>query len=378
MGSIFVLTLVSLAQICDCSNSNSNLNLNNNLNLNVVEKNLVNEKINMAHLSKITTQNQINRAKSVNQLLNKKKKKAKKNYNNTYPKMMFLWEGWLRFIRLTDNPAPMRPSNFYVNPTYHYQKVYKHHIKKKDSSGFKNYKNIKDKFEFFGVLKTEGLYIFKSRRITLDRAVMEIKIVDIKKINEKKKFLSSVREIGKFHEGACMRIKTKIPMSPNKNFEEKSKGHTEDYIICFDKAKQRDKLVKLFVDLKFAQQKHLAKMKKLKKPKGLKMKPAPNILKPKGWLLKDGYWIKLQDWTSCSLKCGGGTSWQQWMCVPPKKGGKKCQGKAIRTKPCNTQPCPGTIGIKNPYSKSGMNKTLKPIIRSAPFSKTTKLSKMSN
>jgi hypothetical protein len=28
------------------------------------------------------------------------------------------------------------------------------------------------------------------------------------------------------------------------------------------------------------------------------------------------------------------------MCIPPKKGGKPCQGDSILVKSCNTHPCP--------------------------------------
>ena len=153
--SFFVLTIISLAHISDCSFSVSNLNL--------LETNLSNEK------SLTQSKTSSGRAKSVNELLNKKKKKAKKS--KKIAKQMFLWEGWLKFIRLVDKPAPMRPNNFFVNPSYHYQKVFKRNMKKKDKKG---YKNIKDKFLFFGVLKTEGLYIFKSRKITLDNGIEEI------------------------------------------------------------------------------------------------------------------------------------------------------------------------------------------------------------
>lgn len=54
----------------------------------------------------------------------------------------------------------------------------------------------------------------------------------------------------------------------------------------------------------------------------------------------DGYWITLQDWTQCSLKCGRGASTLQRMCVPPKETGTPCSGPAILTRPCNVQPCP--------------------------------------
>jgi len=51
--------------------------------------------------------------------------------------------------------------------------------------------------------------------------------------------------------------------------------------------------------------------------------------------LIDGYWIILQDWSQCSLKCGGGTSTLQRMCIPPKYGGAPCKGESIINKPCN-------------------------------------------
>jgi len=57
----------------------------------------------------------------------------------------------------------------------------------------------------------------------------------------------------------------------------------------------------------------------------------------------DGKWVILQDWSSCTLACGGGTQTQHRVCVPPKPGGKDCEGLAIITRKCNTKKCPNTI-----------------------------------
>jgi len=81
----------------------------------------------------------------------------------------------------------------------------------------------------------------------------------------------------------------------------------------------------------------------------------------------DGYWILLQDWTTCSLNCGGGTSYQHWMCVPPKKGGKACSGKPIRTRSCNTQKCP-EINTLLRLTNGTVTSTGKLIVKSGPFS----------
>ena len=89
----------------------------------------------------------------------------------------------------------------------------------------------------------------------------------------------------------------------------------------------------------------------------------------------DGYWILLQDWTQCTLKCGGGLQYQQLMCVPPRSRGKPCEGPAIRTRPCNTQPCPQAQTLKtavNPLDASSNradNNTLAPIVKMMAISK---------
>ena len=347
----FIFTIISLTQLSMCSISDLKLSGTG------------------LSSSKIKIKEDMRIKNISNGLHNKIKPSNKKN--NKFSKNAFIWEGWLRYIRIIDKPSTMEPSSFFVNPQFDYQRVFKTQLKKKDEIG---YINIIDKFQFFGVLKTDGLFIYKSRKLALSKMVEQIKIVEIIEINENKKYLSSVREIGNFREGFCLRIKTKYPHIPNLDYNEDSDGHTQDYIICLDKKKQRDILVKYFVDLKIAQQRHNKIVQKRRPPKSLsdlfkKLEPTPNISRPKNWVPKDGYWILLQDWTTCSLKCGGGSSYQQWMCVPPKRGGRKCQGKAIRTRPCNTQPCPGTLNLINTYRKSGIpDKVLKPIFKSMPFS----------
>jgi hypothetical protein len=82
----------------------------------------------------------------------------------------------------------------------------------------------------------------------------------------------------------------------------------------------------------------------------------------------DGYWVTLQSWTQCSLKCGGGTSTLQRMCVPPKAGGKECEGEAIITKPCNTIPCASTFGTTQELVNSDKVTIRNPIMKSLPFS----------
>ena len=54
----------------------------------------------------------------------------------------------------------------------------------------------------------------------------------------------------------------------------------------------------------------------------------------------DGYWNVIQSWSQCTLKCGGGKSFLQRICVSPKNGGKNCEGESIISKDCNKKTLP--------------------------------------
>ena len=93
----------------------------------------------------------------------------------------------------------------------------------------------------------------------------------------------------------------------------------------------------------------------------------------------DGYWILIQDWSQCTLKCGGGLQYQQLVCMPPKLNGKQCEGPAVRTRACNNQICPtildNEIKVDKGFSylNSEYNLTnrteLPPIVKVMPISK---------
>ena len=84
----------------------------------------------------------------------------------------------------------------------------------------------------------------------------------------------------------------------------------------------------------------------------------------------DGYFVLLQDWSPCSLKCGGGTTTQQWLCVPHKNKGHPCLGDSELTKKCNEQNCP-SVESSNGINLPPANPThvnLKPIYKALPYS----------
>lgn len=78
------------------------------------------------------------------------------------------------------------------------------------------------------------------------------------------------------------------------------------------------------------------------------------------------YWTIAQGWSSCSLKCGGGTMTLHRICVKPNGTGQ-CKGQETITKKCNIDPCPGILELKS--NEGYKEKTAKPIVRILPFSK---------
>ena len=54
-------------------------------------------------------------------------------------------------------------------------------------------------------------------------------------------------------------------------------------------------------------------------------------------------WIIRQDWSQCTVTCGGGTQTLQRECIPPRDGGRPCDGDAILNRPCNTQTCGSAV-----------------------------------
>ncbi|XP_069105111.1 coadhesin-like [Argopecten irradians] len=55
----------------------------------------------------------------------------------------------------------------------------------------------------------------------------------------------------------------------------------------------------------------------------------------------DGAWTNWENWSTCTVTCGGGTSGRSRTCTnpAPQYGGIDCTGAASETKDCNTQTC---------------------------------------
>ena len=171
-----------------------------------------------------------------------------------------------------------------------------------------------------------------------------------------------IEDFGNFNEGFCLKF----------NILDQKRSI---YIICMDSLAEKTKIKKLVRSLKIEDQHRNGiylidneqNSTKNKESISSLFGPKSERHDTKNDSPKNGYWIMLQNWSQCSLKCGGGVSTFQRMCVPPKKGGKPCEGKAILTKDCNRQPCPKVYGSSENMENKKNTEVMKPIIKIMPF-----------
>ena len=304
------------------------------------------------------------------------------------------WEGWIKYFHYNLGERKNKPHEFYINNDYFNQVVLSNQRGNKDGNG---YVNIPTRFHFYAKLMKDGLNIISARESDhISNTIDTLNIDLILPVPENKRFQGGIKDLGNFDEGKCIQIDSKIPSYFQSYFYSgRDKGITEHWIICTDEAQSKTNLINMLVRLRIIKQKSLGikeireinskgitkkrykmtmtTLRLAKRDKGVERYYGPghnvNI---------DGYWILLNDWTQCTLKCGGGLSYQQWMCIPPKTGGKDCIGQAIRTKPCNDQPCfsPSGSGADGSGSKSDeeslipseTNTVIAPVFKMLPFS----------
>ncbi len=73
----------------------------------------------------------------------------------------------------------------------------------------------------------------------------------------------------------------------------------------------------------------------------------------------DGGYSEWQEWSECSLTCGGGTRHRRRLCDNPVpiQGGRMCDGAddngvEVVSEDCNVEPCPGVQNEKSRTSSS--------------------------
>ena len=245
--------------------------------------------------------------------------KAKKHHQSPS-----LYENWVSFFHFT-NTSHSLPHSFFINTEYSKQS------------------KIPSKTSFFAQVTPNKVNFLNTKTFTHIYDTLNIDF--IKPIPENNNFLGGIKDLGKFNEGYCFQVSTvKTEKEFVMTYEEPcpSKGKNEVWLICLKDEKDKDTMMKTIIKQKIKKQTDL----------GITLNIGNDISEDKpsrvidedinepGLGPNDGYWIMLQDWSQCTQKCGGGKQVRQLQCIPPKKGGKPCQGSSIRERPCNTQPCP--------------------------------------
>ncbi len=288
------------------------------------------------------------------------------------PKGPLFWEGWIKYFHYNTGEKLSKPRHFFINEQFYHQTALKDEMKQKDNHGPLK---IPTMFHFYGRLMKNAFNIIYSRENDFMRNTDSLNIDIIKPVPEDSRYKGGISDLGNFEEGKCIQVSTTVPVNFSEDYYSgKDKGFTEHWIICTDSESEKAKLLGTLVNLRILKQKSLGYYENTKKPPSKKKTMAAalkdihkrKIKKLPNSTPKDGYWIMLSDWSQCTLKCGGGLRYQQWMCVPPKKGGRPCKGKAIKTKPCNSQKCPQTMS-NNVLGDKKDQTVLKPEYKIIPF-----------
>jgi len=293
------------------------------------------------------------------------------------------WEGWIKYFHYDSDVEVTKPTNFYENPDYFTQNVKGKKYLGKDSRGHRT--NIPSKTQFWAqLLATDNFNIMSTRKNAegpLAKTIENLNTDLIDNIIREDNANGAVKDLGTFHEGSCIRVNVKKPNKAKKdplyNPRVDQEAETEVWVICTDDEKQHDRLMKYLIAIKLKRQEQINDVLEEVKPDPTSaaelmnnQQRGPVIVRYKGAdaTADDGYWVLLQDWSDCSLKCGGGTQTQQWMCVPPKNKGKPCLGNETRIKKCNEKPCPN-VGFEHSLIKKAPHSvTLAPIYKALPFS----------
>ena len=276
------------------------------------------------------------------------------------------FKGWAKFFRFKFLLNTKAPKAFYDNPEYieQFKKIKTADEIKKKKDG--EYENVPQKNNFWMMITNDQILFAKSRANAFQTVFDTLKISNIAPISEDQGYNGGLKNMGSFKEGECFKISTD------------SAGNWV-WMICVENSKNKNNIMGLIKKLVVKNQRDSGIVLTGKDPKleKDKKKTIDSIDSSKETLgaeqelkdVKDGYWILLQDWSSCTKFCGGGTKTLHRMCVPPKKGGQPCEGEPIITRKCNLKPCPGGPNvIELPHKNDTKVELVEPNMRVLPFS----------
>jgi hypothetical protein len=284
-----------------------------------------------------------------------------------------LYQGWAKYFKYQDSgTSGKKPSSFFRNNEFYEQtKNYADfNIEKRSTDG--NCIFVPDEAYWWIILINDSIVISGSRKESTKKVFDNLSLDKLSPILEGRGYKGGLTDFGSFSEGSCFKLTTENHytwifctdlndekmkfMDAIKNIKLQMQRAKGDVEISSEKAKQES--LDSLIDKKKNDDDLESNSNEDKKP-------------------NDGYWIILQTWSQCSKKCDTGVSTLHRLCIPPKNGGKPCQGEAIKTRPCNPEPCPYVPGQESNKNSTDAKireaskpVTLKPIFKSMPFSST--------
>lgn len=280
------------------------------------------------------------------------------------------FKGWVKFFRYLFDDKRKGPKAFYENPEFieQFKKLKNFNQLEEQEDGI--YKYIHNKNLFYCLLYKNEISFMKSKFNAFQTVFDTLKINYINPVSEDQGFKGGVTNMGSFKEGECFKITT-------------SQAGRWNWVICTENPSDKLNLMNMVKKLVIKNQRQNGYVNVGNKPgsKNPSLPGSKNSTTLTGATLdtndfgvslnkniNDGYWMILQDWSSCTKFCGGGTQTLHRFCVPPKKGGSPCEGQAIVNRTCNEQACPGTHNINDDMPKDTNIEVLKPILNVLPFS----------
>ena len=292
-----------------------------------------------------------------------------------YPDQNLYWQGWIKYFHYNNSTQLQKPRAFFQNNDYFHQRIPNYLINERDAYGLIS---IPSKHSFFLSIFNDSLTFHTTRNQILQKSYDSLKIDHINLVPEDKPLKGGVKDLGNFDEGKCFQIKATEPRYYRKNFNPLNNRHgiIQTWILCSNDERTKATLMNLIVNLKLKSQRNRGAVLTLdsitQRKKGFKVNLNFGKKPKKNQPPVNGYWVLLQNWTECTLKCGGGHSYQQWLCIPPKYGGKKCTGTSVKVRECNKIKCPSTGVILKRHlleqKKDEEKAATPPIIKVAPFS----------
>jgi len=308
-------------------------------------------------------------------------KTAPKNLTaDDLPNMPVYFEGWVKYFHTQPNGEQSRlnrPKYFFENEAFVKQSA---EITNPDTSKDDQWGSyyIPNNSSFFAVAHKDNVNFVASRDKAFLKVEDSLKIQLIHNIPDDSNFKGGVRDLGKFSEGFCFTVTTTEPIDffvMKESEPVPNKGTEKMWYICSDNEDIKNKFMNLIVKLRLKAQHEVGLWFRINDPP--KKKLMSDSVKPKiangdptapAGDKVNGYWILLQDWSSCTKKCGGGLQYMQLMCSPPRNGGKPCEGEALRTKKCNDNPCPEVKEAAKNLPKAKPVNYGKPVVKVMPIS----------